>query len=401
MEREYEHRRTGSKNLHERALQCMPGGDTRSVTFFPPYPSFMVSGSGCRIKDVDGNEYLDFLNNYTSLVLGHAHPGVVNAVIERVKKGTVFPAPTEEQVLLAEKICDRVRSCEKIRFCNSGSEANIQAVRAAKKYTKRDVVVKVYGGYHGSFDFQNFIDIPFNDLEKAEVTIKNHKNEIACVITEPVLGKGMIPASEEFLCGLRELTSEYDILFILDEVVTFRLDRGGIQKIYKVNPDMTVLGKIIGGGFPVGAFGGIEEVMMQFSPQRKGFIPHSGSFNGNPVTMVAGLETLNILDAEAIARLNKMGDDLKERLNKTLKDVNVCVSGMGSLLYFHFGNPPSNAEEAERENKELFSRLHMHMLMDGIYIAPRGMFNLSVPMSEKEMQKFVSTTEEAASKVLS
>ncbi len=385
--------RKASKTLHEKASHFMPDGDTRSVTYFEPYPVFMKSGSGSKITDVDGNTYIDFLNNYTSLILGHARPEVVAAVIEQVKRGTVFPAPTEEQVLLAETITGRVKSCEKIRFCNSGSEANIQIMRAARTFTKRKKIVKTYGGYHGSFDFENSIDIPFNDLEKAEKTIKENREDIACVIVEPILGRGMIPAQREFLHLLQEITEGYDILFVLDEVVTFRLDMGGAQSLYNVKPDLTTLGKVIGGGFPVGAFGGREDIMMQFSP-RSGKIPHSGSFNGNPVTMTAGLETLKILDSHSIARLNEMGESLKKELNIILKDFNACTSGMGSLLHIHFAEEPALTEkEFERQEKKLFSRFHILMLLEGIYMAPRGMFNLSRPMGEKEMEAFMNSAE--------
>jgi len=391
---QYEDTRKVSKALFQKASQVMPGGDTRSVTYFEPYPSFMVSGSGCRIQDADGNVYIDFLNNYTSLILGHAHPEIVTAVIDRVKKGSVFPAPTEEQVMLAEMITKRVKSCNLVRFCNSGSEANIQVVRAARAHTKREKVVTICGGYHGGFDFKNFIGIPFNDLEKAEETIREYRNEIACVIVEPVLGKGMIPAEKDFLHLLRELTADFDIVFVLDEVVTFRLDTGGAQAVYNVKPDMTTLGKLIGGGFPVGAFGGREDLMMLFSPQNEEFIHHSGTFNGNPVTMTAGLETLKILDSQAIERLNEMGDLLRENLNKTLEDMNVCVSGMGSLLHFHFAREPaSNAEEFERQNRQRFSQLHMRMLTNRVYMAPGGMFNVSLAIGEEETEKFLKTAE--------
>jgi glutamate-1-semialdehyde 2,1-aminomutase len=389
----YKDTRTGSRELHQRAAKFMPGGDTRTVTYFEPYPSFMKSGSGCRILDVDGNEYIDFLNNYTSLVLGHAHPQVIAAVIGRVKKGSAFPAPIEEQIELAEIITGRVDSCDLVRFCNSGSEANIQTIRAAKKYTHRKKIVKVYGGYHGSFYFEDYIDIPFNDVEMAEKIIRENKNEIACVITEPILGKGMIPAKRDFLHLLRELTSEFDIVFILDEVVTFRLNTGGVQKIYDVTPDMTAFGKAIGGGFPVGAFGGRRDLMMQFSPQEEEFLHHSGTFNGNPVTMTAGIETLKILDSTAIRKLNEMGDQLRNKLNTDLE--NACVSGMGSLLHFHPGrNPAVDAAVVEKQNKTWISQLHMAMLMKGIYMGPKGMFNVSLAMGKEEIQMFSSVAGE-------
>ncbi|MBU6996982.1 MAG: aspartate aminotransferase family protein [Theionarchaea archaeon] len=390
-----QYRKTHSRSwkFHQRAAKVLPGGDTRSVTYFDPYPCFIESGSGCRIYDVDGNEYLDFLNNYTALILGHAHPQVVARVTHQIKKGTVYPAPIEVQTVLAEVLTRRISSCKKIRFCNSGTEANIQALRAARAFTKRKKVVKVYRGYHGSFDFDDSVDITFNDLEKAEGIIRENKDEIACVIIEPILGKGMIPATREFLCGLREVTAQYDILLILDEVVTFRLDLGGVQSVYKVEPDITVLGKVIGGGFPVGAFGGREDILMQFSPQEDGFIPHSGTFNGNPVTMAAGLETLKILDGPAIKRLNDMGEHLKKDLN-TLLEGKACISGMGSLLHFQAAETPaSSAEEFETQDRDFFRNLHILTLLNGIYMAPRGLFNVSLPMGDTELGQFTGCIE--------
>ncbi|MGC1119699.1 MAG: aspartate aminotransferase family protein [Candidatus Methanofastidiosia archaeon] len=397
---QYRKTHSRSEKFHQRAAKVMPGGDTRSATYFDPYPCFIESGSGCKIYDVDGNEYLDFLNNYTALVLGHAHPKVVARACHQIKKGTVYPAPSEVQTVLAEVLTKRISSCKKIRFCNSGTEANIQAIRAARAFTKRKKVVKVYRGYHGSFDFDNSIDITFNNLEKAERIIKENRDEVACVITEPVLGKGMIPASRDFLCGLREITADCDVVFILDEVVTFRLDPGGVQNVYKIDPDITVLGKVIGGGFPVGAFGGREDIMMQFSPQEEEFIPHSGTFNGNPVTMVAGLETLKILDSQAIKKLNDMGDSLKKDLNNLLEG-RACISGMGSLLHFQAAETPaSNAEEFETQDKDFFRKLHMHMLLNGIYMAPRGLFDLSLAMSDQELTQFAECTEKVINDVL-
>jgi glutamate-1-semialdehyde 2,1-aminomutase len=387
--------RERSEYLHSRASRVMPGGDTRSVTFFPPFPSFFVSGSGSTIRDADGNEYTDFLNNYTSLILGHARPEIVEAVYGQIRKGSVFPSPSEEQILLAEMFVDRIPSCEKVRFCNSGTEATIQALRAAKTVTGKKKIVKISGGYHGSFDFEDVIEIPFNDLETAEEVIKEHKNVLACVITEPVLGKGMIPASREFLTGLRELAHSLDIIFILDEVVTFRLAEGGAQTRYDIRPDLTVLGKIIGGGFPVGAFGGREDIMMHFSPSQREPIHHSGTFNGNPVTMIAGLETLKIFNKQAIETLNSMGEGLKKTLNSIMKDQAAYVEGMGSLLHFHFTKTPSqNMQDMETQPKALFSRLHEAMMKSGIFIAPRGMFNLSVAHSLRDMKTFESVTEQ-------
>jgi glutamate-1-semialdehyde 2,1-aminomutase len=187
---------------------------------------------------------------------------------------------------------------------------------------------------------------------------------------------------------------------VFDEVVTFRLDTGGVQNLYSVVPDMTTLGKVIGGGYPVGAFGGKEDLMMLFSPQKKEFIPHSGTFNGNPVTMTAGLETLKIYDSGAVNQLNKRGDLLRKTLNSILEDMNVCVSGMGSLLHFHFtGEPASKVEEFEKQDTSLFSTLHMHMMMNSIYMGPKGLFNLSVAINTEEIDHFLEIAEQVISQI--
>jgi glutamate-1-semialdehyde 2,1-aminomutase len=389
-----------SRQLYTRAARVMPGGDTRSVTFFPPYPAFFTSGQGSTIKDVDGREYIDFLNNYTSLILGHTPPEIIETVKTQITRGSVFPSPLEAQIELAEMLVARIPSCEKIRFCNSGTEANIQAFRAARKYTGRKKVLKISGGYHGSFDLDNIIEIPFNDCEAAETTIKNARNELSCVITEPILGKGMIPASKEFLATIRELTHRYDIIFILDEVVTFRLAEGGVQAVYDIYPDMTTLGKIIGGGFPVGAFGGKEELMMQFSHSHRDHIPHSGTFNGNPVTMVAGRETLKIYDNPAIEALNTRGEELKRDLNALMEHRALSVEGMGSLLHFHFAQAPArNFQELDTQSKTVQSLLHLAMMAEGIVMAPRGMFNLSMAHAPADITAFTTASEHAISQI--
>jgi glutamate-1-semialdehyde 2,1-aminomutase len=350
--------------------------------------------------DVDGREYIDFLNNYTSLILGHARSEIIEAVRNQIARGSVFPSPLEEQIEFAEMLIARIPSCEKIRFCNSGTEATIQALRAAKKFTGRKKMVKISGGYHGSFDLDHVIEIPFNDSETAETTIKNFRNELSCVIVEPVLGKGMIPASREFLTTLRELTHAQDIIFILDEVVTFRLAEGGVQTLYGIQPDMTTLGKIIGGGFPVGAFGGKEELMMQFSHTHRDPIPHSGTFNGNPVSMVAGQETLKIYNKTAIETLNSRGEKLKKALNTLMEPSSLCVEGMGSLLHFHGTETPArNAQEFESQLNTVHSLLHLAMMTEGIVMAPRGMFNLSMAHSPSEIGVFTSATENAILKI--
>src|SRR5918994_77545 len=303
-----------SAALHEAARRVMPGGDTRTVAFHAPYPLVITEGRGCRVQDADGRTYIDLLNNYTSLIHGHAHPGVVAAVSDRLPLGTAFPAPNEAQTRLAEIIVDRVASVDMMRFCNSGSEAVMNALRAARAFTGRDVIVKMGGGYHGTYDdvevsvhpdprspaagpdrapaavlgtrgvpgntVENVLVTPLNDIESVERLMRERGTEIAAIIVEPVMGSsGMLPADQAFLEALRVLTLEHDALLIFDEVMSFRLEPGGVQQHYRVRPDLTTFAKIIGGGLPVGAVGGRARVMEPFDPLRPAPLWESGTFN--------------------------------------------------------------------------------------------------------------------------
>jgi glutamate-1-semialdehyde 2,1-aminomutase len=280
-----------SAALHEAARRVMPGGDTRTVAFHAPYPLVITQGRGCRVQDADGRTYVDLLNNYTSLIHGHAHSAVVAAVSERLPFGTAFPAPNEAQTRLAQIIVDRVASVDMVRFCNSGSEAVMNALRAARAFTNRDLIVKMEGGYHGTYDdvevsvrpdprdpaagpdraptavlgtrgvpentIDNVLVTPLNDIEAVERLMRERGTEIAAVIVEPVMGSaGMLPGDQAFVEALRALTLEHEALLIFDEVMSFRLEPGGMQQHYRVRPDLTTFAKIIGGGFPVGGFGG-------------------------------------------------------------------------------------------------------------------------------------------------
>jgi len=324
---EYLERTNKSRALHMTAQQFLPGGNSRSVVYYNPYPIYMARGQGCRFYDVDGNEYIDFINNYTSLILGHSHPSIKAAVQAQLELGTSFAAPTELEAKLAEIIHKRVPSIEKLRYANSGSEATLNAIRAARAFTGKSKLAKIEGGYNGSHDpvevsvsppihlagsrknprsipdsagipdgvVNDVVVLPFNDSNTAEQIIREHAKDLAAVIVEPVLGAGgCLPAQADFLKTLREVTEQHDVILIFDEVISFRVSKGGAQEIYQIQPDLTTIGKIIGGGFPVGAFGGREDIMDLFSPSRGSpIIPHSGTFNGNPITLVAGIAALN------------------------------------------------------------------------------------------------------------
>jgi glutamate-1-semialdehyde 2,1-aminomutase len=419
----YAKRRPKSQKLYREAQSVLPGGDTRSVTFFRPFPTFMDHGEACRLYDVDGNAYIDFGNNQTSLVHGHAHPKIVEAVIGQVKKGSVFATPVKDQFKLAQIICDRLPSADKVRFCNSGTEATMGAIRLARAYRKKYKIVKVEGGYHGSHDaveisvkppiekaghaenpnsvpedisvppgvINDCVVIPFNNSGATTRIIEEHQADLAAVIVEPVQGScGMVPSDPDYLKALREVTSRYRIPLIFDEVYTFRLAKGGWQELHHVVPDITALGKIIGGGYPVGAIAGREEFMDLFSPLKPDFLTHSGTFNGNPVTMVAGVAALTALTGSAIDRINKLGKKLRANFISVLQEAGVIaqVSGTGSLAQVHFTKEEvRDWRSASTARVDIRSMLNLLLMDKGIFPAGRLMFNISTPMGEKEVEE--------------
>lgn len=415
------HRRTPeSKAHHEKACTYLPGGDTRTTCYFAPYPTYMRKGSGSRLTDCDENDYIDFLSNYTSLIFGHAHPALTGAAKALLEDGTIFGASTELQYLHARHLSERVASLDKVRYCNSGTEATLFALRGARAFTGKDLVIKMDGGYHGTHDvaevnvhpdvdavglpakklvpgvpastLQDVLVAPFNDINAVEDLVKAHKNQVAAVIVEPLMGVGGLLYPEPgYLRGLREITARFDVLLIFDEIISFRTHRGGMQALEGVTPDMTTLGKWIGGGFPVGAFGGRSDIMAVFDPSRPGSVAHGGTFNANNLTMGVGLVALKLVDQAAIDRLNQLGDRLKSGMKAALKDARVKaqISGYGSLLGLHWcAELPLNAKETARgvaNAGKLPALFHLEMLNRGIYFAPRGMFIISMPMGEQEV----------------
>jgi glutamate-1-semialdehyde 2,1-aminomutase len=427
---EYRRQNPISLSRFEAAQAVIPGGNTRLTAYFPPYPFYAVRGEGCRIYDLDGNIRLDFYNNATSLIFGHAYPPVVAAISEQASLGTAFAIPTEPEIELAQLLVARIPSVEQIRFTNSGTEAVLFAIRAARVFTGRDKIAKFEGGYHGTGDHvsvsvtpdlarsgdaqqpspvpasagitHNTLDdvviLPFNDLDGSTALITAHKDELAAVIVEPILGScGYVPAAPEFLQGLQALTKRLGILLIFDEVQTFRLSAGGAQALLNVTPDLTVLGKIIGGGLPVGGVGGRGDVMAAFdattgTPK----IPHAGTFNGNPMTMRAGLSTLRDLTPAAYARLNHMGNAFRQRLQALCAryEVPVQVTGEGSLFGIHWTpEPVTDYRSSARSNKSLSYKFFLHALNHGIFFTNRGGGCLSMPMTETEQVAFLDVLE--------
>ena len=423
--------RTANSRARDRqARKYLPGGDTRSTLFYSPYPVYMQRGSGCRLYDLDGNEYLDFLNNYSALIHGHAHPDITRAACEEMAKGTIFGAPAEIQFRHASHLCERLPALDSVRYCNSGTEATMMALRAARAFTGKDAIIKMDGGYHGSHDVAEInlvadteargepshiigrgvpactsadvVIAPFNNPDMMESLIKKHKERLAAVIVEPIMGAaGLINPLPGYLRDLRELTRRFDILLIFDEVITFRLSLGGMQAIENIEPDLTTLGKIIGGGFPVGAFGGRDDVMAVFDPSGPRSVGHGGTFNGNNVTMAAGLVALEMYDQASVERLNLLGDRLRHGFAQAMESSGISghLGGRGSVISLQLGrNMPVNAAEAARAsgaNKPLLRLLHLQLANLGVHSAPRGMYIISTPMSEKEVDQTIDAFKES------
>jgi glutamate-1-semialdehyde 2,1-aminomutase len=416
----YQERTPGSYALDQRSRRVLPGGDTRWSTYYQPYPIYTMQGAGCVLTDVDGNQYRDFQNNYTVLVHGHAHPDITRALQEQTPRGVIHGAPTEDQYILAELLAGRFPGIQQLRFTNSGTEATMMAMRTARAFTGKPIILKMDGGYHGSHDYAEVNTTPdisdsplpratlaygvpaeilntmlvarFNDLDSVESLLKAHHNQIAAIIVEPMMNAaGIIVAETDFLPGLRALADRYDVLLIFDEVVTFRLHEGGYQSKTGVLPDLTALGKSIGGGLPIGAFGGRADIMRRFDPAENDGFHHSGTFNGNAITMATGIACVRALTAEAIAHINSLGDEMRIGIDEAFAEAGIHgrATGEGSLLYVHWTPIPiESAADVIRWKQraaELPRLLHLQLLNLGVFTANRGLINLSTPMSRSDV----------------
>ena len=382
---EYLARTPRSRDLFERATGSLPGGSTRTTVYTAPYPPYVASGSGLRILDVDGNAYRDFLGNYTSLILGHAHPAVVAAVEAQVRRGSAFAAPTETEVELAEEIRRRVPSVERLRFTSSGTEATMFAIRAARAHTGRPLIARFERSYHGTHDAVMagtagvpgvmsglIVDLPWGDPDAIEATLRGRERELAAIIVEPVQGAGGVRApAPGFLPFLRAFTERHGALLIFDEIISFRVAPGGAQERFGVRPDLTTLGKIIGGGYPLAAFGGREEVMGIFDARRAGAVSHGGTFNGSPVAAAAGLATLRALTPPTYERLEALGARLGAAIQGEIEraGVDARVAVVGSLFQVFRGEGVTAFATGVAGGPTLF----LGLLLEGFYLAPRGM----------------------------
>jgi len=426
IEKEYLPRTKKSRTFDQAACHYLPGGSTRSATDSHPYPIYMDSGRGCFLTDVDGNEYIDFMNNYTVLILGHAHPRVNQAISEQMQKGVLLGAPSQSQYELGRKICERVDSVEKVRFCNTGTEAVMYALRAARAVTGKSEVVKMEGGFHGNTEqveisvspdlalagpaerpvsvpdtqgitqgvLEDVLVAPYNDIDCTRRIIHENRKEIAAVIVEPVMGySGMVPAKREFLEFVREITAQNDIILVFDEIISFRLAPGGAQEMYGVKPDLTTFGKTIGGGLAIGAFGGRGDIMDIFSPKRKNPMHHSGTFNGNAITMAAGVAAMTEIDGALLSYVNELGDRLRNGIQEIFirNGIRGQLTGVGSLMNVHFSNQDvvdlRTAKANWNSSLPVRDLLNLALKNHGIYTPRRVMLCISSPMTSKEIQQ--------------
>ena len=420
---------SASALLYQRALEILPGGVSRNTVLRRPHPLYADHAAGCRVTDIEGVERIDFANNMASLIHGHAHPAVVAAVSGQLSKGTAFTLATEVEVRYAEHLLGRNAGFEKLRFVNSGTEAVMVAVKASRAFTGRAKIAKVEGAYHGQYDYaevsqtaepQNWgsvdgpssvavaygtpasaladvIVIPFNDPDRALAILEKHRGELACVLLDLMPHRvGLRPADAGFVTALREWTEADGALLVLDEVVTFRSEFGGAQTWYDVAPDLTAMGKLIGGGFPVGAIAGRAEVMDVMNPLADDVLfPHSGTFSANPITMTAGLAAMELFDEAAVGRVNALAKRAIDGIDEAIRSTGVkaCVTGGGSMLRVHLKeSPPLNYREAlatTEENRQLAGLLE-HLLDEGLIMINTCSAAISTVMSTSEIDLLVS-----------
>ncbi|MBI2880451.1 MAG: aspartate aminotransferase family protein [Candidatus Tectomicrobia bacterium] len=426
--RAYERATPASRALQERARASLPGGNTRATVYFDPYPVFMARGEGCRVTDVDGTARLDFNNNYTTLLLGHNHPAVAEAVRAQLERGTAFGAPTELEEAVASRLCARLAGVERVRFCSTGTEANMNCLRVARAFTAKPKVAKFLGHFHGSAEsvevsifpaleevgdpsrprsvpsspgipegvVRDVITLPFNDADRVEAIVRARRDELAAVIVEPIAGGGAIVPRDGFLQDLRRICTENDVLLIFDEVMMFRLARGGAQEFFGVRADLTALGKTIGGGLPIGAFGGRADVMGLFDPSGGGpAVRHSGTHSGSPLSLAAGAAALDRMTPELYPRLNALGERLRAGLREVFAEMGVAarVTGAGSVFSVHFTEEevwdyPAYA----RADKAALKKMFIGWLLKGVFLTSRGLGCLSAPMTEAEVEEFLQAT---------
>ncbi|MCC7553852.1 MAG: glutamate-1-semialdehyde 2,1-aminomutase [Methanobacteriaceae archaeon] len=416
-----------SEDLYKESKKYLPGGVNSPVRAYKPYPFFVDKGKGSKIYDVDGNEYIDYCLAYGPLVLGHSHERIVENISEAIKKGTTYGAPSEKEIILAKEVINRVPCADMVRFVNSGTEATMSAIRLARGYTSRNKIVKFEGAYHGAHDYclvksgsgaatlpdslgipedttKNTLSVPFNDEEAIKQLIKNEGNNIACIIMEVVMGNiGCIQAKKGYLEFLRKITEENNILLIFDEVITgFRIAKGGAQEYYNIKPDLVTFGKIIGGGFPMGALAGKKEIMEMIAPS--GSVYQAGTFNGNPISVIAGITTLNLLDNKFYKKINEKGDYLRSNIKNIIEDLDLNLNpvGLGSMFQIYFNpNEVLDYSDAKNSDSEKFFLYFKELLKNNVFIPP-SQFEcnfISIKHSKEDLDFTSDSIEQSLKKV--
>ncbi|MBT8338189.1 MAG: aminotransferase class III-fold pyridoxal phosphate-dependent enzyme [Gemmatimonadetes bacterium] len=420
---------TRSEDLYARAKEILPGGVSRNTVLRHPHPIYVDHAEGCRVVDIEGVERIDFANNMASLIHGHAYPPVVEAVSAQMRRGSAFSLGTEVEIRFAEHMLSRCDVFEKIRFVNSGTEAVMGALKAARAFTGRPKVAKVEGAYHGLYDYAevsqtaspdrwgpaerpnavpvaygtperalaDVVVLPFNDIDGSLAILEEQADELACVLLDVMPHRvGLNPAEPAYVEALRAFTAERRILLVLDEVITFRGQVGGAQKWYHIEPDLTALGKMIGGGFPVGAIAGRAEVMEVMNPLNSPLLfPHSGTFSANPVTMTAGLTAMSHFDEAAVAHVNDLTLRAKDGIEAAIaaSGARACVTGGGSMLRVHIKeHPPRNYREAylDAEERKLIRVLLAHLFDAGIIAINTCTMCMSTVMGVEEVDTLIA-----------
>jgi glutamate-1-semialdehyde 2,1-aminomutase len=440
-----------SFHLHEKAKEVIPGGVTANIKYFAPHPIIMQKGKGSRLVDVDGNEYIDYLLCYGALILGHGHPKVIEAVIQQMKNDgtTIFGTPHELETVMAKKIIHAFPSIEMVRYTNSGLEATLLAIRLAQAFTGKTAIAKFEGHYHGGYDqvlisvnpsiteagdeevpkavpeskgipaqyIDETIILPFNNIEAAETILRKQKHRLAAVILEPVQG-GFIPADATFMKQLRAITKELGIVLIFDEVKTgFRITYGGAQTVYGIDPDLTSLGKVLGGGFPIGAVGGKKEIMEQMDPRRgkdalsigvqtankTDTLFHSGTYNGHPTILAAGLATLDVLQQEdTMTKLLQMTSMLREGLENVYHAYGIPMKtvGLGSIFNIVLTEQEvKNYRDLAKTNIKLREKIDCELLSLGVYTKPGNRYSMSVAHTQEDINRTIEAHEKAIRQV--
>ena len=423
-----------SKKIYKKAKESIPGGVNSPVRAFQSvdkeYPIFIKSGNGSKLYDEDGNEYVDMIGSWGPMILGHNYPQVLEVVKRELENGTSFGLPTKKEVELAELVKSCFPSIEKLRLTTSGTEAAMASVRLARAFTGKNKIIKFEGCYHGHSDsllvkagsglltfehqdsngitegvVKDTITLPFGDFEKLKKTLENNK-DIACVIIEPIpANMGLIETEKEYLEKVREITQKENIVLIFDEVISgFRVSLGGAQKIFGITPDLTILGKIIGGGYPVGGFGGKKEIMDLISPV--GNVYHAGTLSGNPISVAAGIETISILkeNPEIYENINKKTENLANKINELIKkyDISATVNYFGSLFTIFFAKEKvKTLEDAMNTNSEFYSIYFNTMLENGVIVPPSKYeaHFVSYVHNDEDMEKILAGVEKTFEKI--